>query len=133
MEYGWKEVPELYFTLTDGTLIGTNNYYRYFEETYATYEKPWTIKIISDISDFDLIDTLLSTNFNIYTKTIVQRRADGTNKVIWHKYSNAEISDMERHVSENDVYAIFVENFIAAEREQLHENNVPEEIKKLKK
>ena len=129
MEYAWKEIPDIYFTLPDGTLIGVNDYCKYFNEVYSNYEKPWQFRIESPISDFDLIDTLLSTSFNIYTKTIVRRRIDGTNKTIWHKYSNVEISNMERAVDATGEASQFIEIFDASEREQVHENSVPKEIR----
>ena len=133
MEYGWKQIPDIYFTLSDGTLIGINNYCKYFNEIYSTYEKPWRLQVESPISDFDLIDTLLSTPFNIYTKTIVRRRVDGTDKTIWHKYSNVEIVNMERAVDASGEPSLFIEFFDASEREQIHENNIPKEIKEYEK
>lgn len=133
MEYGWHNLPNIYFTLSDGTLIGVNNYCKYFNENYSTYEKPWRLQIESPIGDFDLIDTLLSTPFNIYTKTIVRRRVDGANKTIWHKYSNVEIVNMERAVAVDGEPAVFIEFFDADEREQVHENSVPKEIREYKK
>ena len=133
MKYGWKEVPELYFTLKDGTLIGYNNYCKYFEESYGLFGKPWQITVQNPFSDFDLTDTLLSTNFDIYVKTYVRRRPDSKEKVIWYKYVNAEINSMNRSVSAEGEPAIFIEVFEASEREPLHENSLPEEIKNFKK
>ena len=53
--------------------------------------------------------------------------------MVWYKYVNAEIDNLNRSVAVDGEPAIFIEVFVASEREPLHENSLPEEIKKFKK
>ena len=129
MEYCWKEIPDMYFTLNNGTLIGANLKLKSFNESYTNnFREPWFLKVEEVVSDFDLIDTLLDIPFDIYTCTIVNKYSSGESIEIWHKYSSAEISEMDRTVESDGIQASFFEVFMARNREQVNSKDLPEDI-----
>ena len=128
MEYGWKEVPNIYFTTNDGILIGKNSVVKNFQEFYDGID--WKITTKSPLIDIDLFETLLSTTcFDIYINKPMKRRTDGKTVNIWYAYYNSEINSSFREASACDEPCEFIDEFHCKVREYISEKDLPEDIK----
>lgn len=128
MEYGWKEVPDIYFTTNDGILIGKNDVIKYYQENYDGIG--WQIQTISPLIDVDFFETLLSTtSFEAYVGSQMKRRTDGKIVKVWYAYYGGEIYNAFRRVGADAEPCEFIDEYRFKVREYISEKDLPESIK----
>lgn len=128
MEYGWKEVPDIYFTTSDGILIGKNDVIKYYEEYYDGIG--WQIQTISPLIDVDFFETLLSTtSFEAYVGSQMKRKTDGKTVKIWYAYYGGEIDNVLRQVGADAEPCEFIDKYRFKVREYITEKDLPESVK----